>query len=71
MCSKIMELAFLALTQGRKPAQVHEDLAKNKSGFEMDMNLVSAPEQDVVIRMYLCVYTCPQEVHKLLEKIDT
>ena len=54
-----MELAFLALTQGRKPARVQEDLAKNKSSFEMDMNLVSAPEQDVVMRMYLCVYTCP------------
>ena len=34
MCNKTVELASLALTQGRKSAQVQGDLAKNKNGFE-------------------------------------
>lgn len=54
-----MELKFLALTQEGKPAQVQEDVARNKNGFEIDMILASTPEQEVVVRMYLCVCTCP------------
>lgn len=30
-----------------------EDFSKNKNGFAMDMNLASAPEQEVVIRTHL------------------
>lgn len=54
-----MELKFLAWTQGRKPAQVQEDFVRNKSGFETDVNSASTLEQEVVVRMCLCVGTCP------------
>ena len=70
VCNKIAELKFWLLTQGSKPAQVQKDFAKNESGFHMDMNLTSAPEQDVVVRMYLCVYTCSWAVHSLSERED-
>lgn len=33
---------FLDLAQKRKPVKVQEDFARNKSGFEMDMNLARA-----------------------------
>lgn len=50
--------------------QIQEDFARNQGGFEMDMNLASGPEQEIVIRMYLCVCTWPGGVHSLLEETN-